>query len=406
MKHLATLLASVGLMLAQAINNTDQIDIGTTNFLSDGGGDDTYAGTIPRVTAYLEGQEFLLRVSTPNTGACTVDFGGGAKPIKKSTTGGLTDPADGDVRHFVRLAYSAADDVFVMIGGSASSVGGGTAPFAQSFTSQTSVAITHSLNTVNTITNCYNGSSVRVEPQTLTVTSVNVVTVTFLAAQSGYCVVNGGVGPIGPTGPTGAAGSNGATGATGPTGATGATGSGSSAVGAGRFLPYWGAARTFFLPASSVVRRVNVWKWVPPYTATITHVTLDLQAGAGSGGAVIAGIYTADGNTLLGFFRAIQGGSPDAGTTGAKLIAANASFSVTGGTTYLMAATSDSATTSIYAWDAGAASASAVINAQDQYWGTCANTGSGTGSGLTLPATCGTISATGVSPPPLWVFNY
>lgn len=101
----------------ERINNADQSNLGWVNYMADSGGDDTYAGTIAGVTAYSDGQEFLLKVATQNTGACTVNFGGGVKSIKKSTTGGLADPADGDVRDFVRLVYSSAADAMVIVGG-------------------------------------------------------------------------------------------------------------------------------------------------------------------------------------------------------------------------------------------------------------------------------------------------
>ena len=67
-----------------------------------------------------------------------------------------------------------------------------TPNYQQSFTSATSVALTHNLNTTATLTQCYDGSSnAEVIPNTTTITSVNVVTVTFSVAQTGYCNVNG-----------------------------------------------------------------------------------------------------------------------------------------------------------------------------------------------------------------------
>lgn len=72
--------------------------------------------------------------------------------------------------------------------------GGGSPNYQQSFTSATSVALTHSLDTTATLTQCYNSSNVEVIPNTTTITSVNVVTVTFLVPLTGYCNVNGGGG--------------------------------------------------------------------------------------------------------------------------------------------------------------------------------------------------------------------
>lgn len=59
------------------------------------------------------------------------------------------------------------------------------------FTAQTSVTVTHNLGTLNVVPTCYDGSDREIEPHTVTVTSINAVTVTFLAAQTGRCVVNG-----------------------------------------------------------------------------------------------------------------------------------------------------------------------------------------------------------------------
>ncbi len=416
---------------AQTTNNADVVTLGTANFLADAGGDDTYAGTIPRISTYINGQEFLLRVSTQNTGACTVDFGGGAKAIKKSTTGGLVDPADGDVRHFVRLAYSQADDAFVMVGGSSSTVGGGSAPFAVSFTSQTNVNANHNLGTVNVDTACYNGASILVHPQTVTISNSNTVNITFLAAQSGYCVVNGGVGPAGPTGPAGATGGAGPTGAQGPTGpagatgptgtgatgptgatgATGATGSGGTTATAGKWSPYHGGARTSVILAPTTAGTIRVWKITPEMSFTVTAVALDIFAASGTGCTggtcgLLVGIYSVNGNTVLGWGRATSGGSPDINTTGVKLITLNSSIALTAGTTYILAASSDSTSLSIFAWDAGGASNSAVMNADGVSWGTCANVSTGNGASLTFATTCGTISGTTPPAPLLWRWSY
>lgn len=407
-----TILLSLLFALAaygQRIVNADSVNIGTVNFMADAGGDDTYAGTVPRVTSYIDGQEFLLRVATQNTGACSADFGGGAKAIKKSTTGGLVDPSDGDVRDFVRLAYSQVADAFVMVGGSASAVGGsGSAPYAVSFTSQTSVTATHNLSTVNTITACYNGSSVWIEPQSITVTSANVVTITFLSAQSGYCVVNGGVGPAGPTGPTGAAGSAGATGSTGPTGATGATGSGGSTTASGGiFAPFHGGARTYFTPQANFTRG---WKVTPANSMTLDSVSFDIQAATGtgcSGGTcgVLAGIYSADGSTLVCSARGVSGGTPNVNATGIVNLAISPACSLTGGSTYIFVLASDSGSFSAYAWDAGGASMIPVMNGGRVVIGSCTNGTSGNGNTLAFAATCGSFSGA-TFPPPIWSWRH
>jgi hypothetical protein len=63
------------------------------------------------------------------------------------------------------------------------------------FTSQTSIAITHNLGTVNVLVECKSAASppVRVYPSTVTYTSTSVVTVAFASSQSGSCtVISGG----------------------------------------------------------------------------------------------------------------------------------------------------------------------------------------------------------------------
>lgn len=77
--------------------------------------------------------------------------------------------------------------------------GASGAAYSQSFTSQTSVVLTHSLGSSNIIVQCFDASTppVNIEWNTLTVTDTNNATVTFLNAQSGYCVVEAGVAAIG-----------------------------------------------------------------------------------------------------------------------------------------------------------------------------------------------------------------
>jgi hypothetical protein len=63
--------------------------------------------------------------------------------------------------------------------------------FNQTFTDTTSVTITHNLNTLNVIVQVYNNDSppLQILPDTISVTSVNVVTVTFNTQQTGHAVV-------------------------------------------------------------------------------------------------------------------------------------------------------------------------------------------------------------------------
>ena len=63
------------------------------------------------------------------------------------------------------------------------------AGYNSAFTAQTSVTITHNLNTLNIVVVCFNGSEGVVEPNAITATDANTATVTFLTAQTGRCIV-------------------------------------------------------------------------------------------------------------------------------------------------------------------------------------------------------------------------
>jgi hypothetical protein len=116
-------------------------------------------------------------------------------------------------------ASGNAEGCFVAGGG-----GSGTANYRQTFTGQTSVTLTHNLNSDTLLISCYDGANALIGVNSLVLTDVNNATVTFAAAQTGACVVNSGIGPAGPAGADGATGATGATGPTGPTGNTGPAG--------------------------------------------------------------------------------------------------------------------------------------------------------------------------------------
>ena len=65
------------------------------------------------------------------------------------------------------------------------------AAFSQSFASQTSVVLLHNLNTLAVSVTCYDTSTppLYIIPDSIALTSTNSVTVTFVVAQSGNCVV-------------------------------------------------------------------------------------------------------------------------------------------------------------------------------------------------------------------------
>lgn len=73
----------------------------------------------------------------------------------------------------------------------------GQPAYSQTFTAQTSVLLAHNTNTQNVIVQCYDNSNRMITPSGVTVTDVNDVTVTFMDAQTGRCVVNGSIGPSG-----------------------------------------------------------------------------------------------------------------------------------------------------------------------------------------------------------------
>lgn len=102
------------------------------------------------------------------------------------------------------------------VGGTPTSSGGGTivgrAPYAQSFANVTSVTLlgtSHLYTTTSLLTTCYDNESpaLQIQPAQVYVnTATYDVTVVFATPQSGFCVVNGGVGPQGVSNVPGPAG--------------------------------------------------------------------------------------------------------------------------------------------------------------------------------------------------------
>lgn len=74
----------------------------------DSGGDDTYVGAFtPTITALTTGMTVWVKVTTANTGACTLDVGvGGALAIK---TRAGDDPSDGDVNGTCQFIYNGTN---------------------------------------------------------------------------------------------------------------------------------------------------------------------------------------------------------------------------------------------------------------------------------------------------------
>jgi hypothetical protein len=82
-------------------------------------------------------------------------------------------------------------DALGNVSGYIPSGGGTTLKYTTSWTSQTSVTVTHNLGTTAVIVQVFDGSGVLQQPQAITVTSSNVVTLTFGASFSGSVVVIG-----------------------------------------------------------------------------------------------------------------------------------------------------------------------------------------------------------------------
>lgn len=87
-------------------------------------------------------------------------------------------------------ADGSAEGCFTPSGGG----GGATGSYTQSFTSQTSVTLSHGLGSKNILVACYDGSDNFLEWNTLVTTSTSAAGVTFTSAQTGRCTVTIGGG--------------------------------------------------------------------------------------------------------------------------------------------------------------------------------------------------------------------
>lgn len=90
---------------------------------ADAGSTDSYVVALsPVITSYTAGMEIAFYANTANTGAASLDAGGGAKTIKKSND---QDLATGDIEagQIVTVRYNGTDDVFEMVSQTAASAG-------------------------------------------------------------------------------------------------------------------------------------------------------------------------------------------------------------------------------------------------------------------------------------------
>src|SRR5689334_74105 len=133
-------------------------------------------GTVTSVTIAGTGPVTATGTCTITTnGTCTV-----AAPTVVVGPGSVTD------NHLA--VFDGTTGKLVKDGGA---IPASTANYSQTFTTQTSVTLTHNLNTTAVITQCFDNSGVNIEWDTLTLTDANNVTVTFTNAQTGKCVVTG-----------------------------------------------------------------------------------------------------------------------------------------------------------------------------------------------------------------------
>lgn len=381
MRHLPLLLFAA-IAYAQTKANSDWVFVGSVNYCSDAGSTDSYACTLARpISAYQTGQVFLFRANTTNTGGATVNFNAaGAIAIKKSGTSGLVDPADGEICAgcFVMVTYTGT--VFQMIGAPGTSSGGGgsgTANYAISFTSQTSVTASHAMGTKNIVVACYDASDIRIEPHRITSTSTSAATITFLSAQSGYCVVNG----------TGGTGGGGGGTVSAPYVLLHATGAASNSPISGGAANY-GICHRFGLQAQHA------------FTGLALEVTVASGTCGGTCGFGVA-VYNSAKDSKLGQTAIMtSGGSPNFNTTGAKLLTWASGANVSAGTLTLAAGTyyacysTDSTAANFPMINVDLGTAENGTNPGPHHGYQAAFT-TGSGSGLTFPSTLtGTFNAT------------
>jgi hypothetical protein len=126
----------------------------------------------------------------------SVDFSA-ASSTKSVRTGATLPSACSPTELFFLTSANAGYNLYYCTSTNVWTPGGASAPnYSQSFTSQTSVVLTHNLGTLNVTVECYDNSNVQVSYSTFTVTDLNDVTVTFVSPQTGRCVVNGYGGPL------------------------------------------------------------------------------------------------------------------------------------------------------------------------------------------------------------------
>lgn len=126
------LLASVALR-AQDLINADLVVIGHQNYCASSSAANTYTCSLARtITAYQDGQEFLIRFTNGNTGSATLNINSvGAITLKKISGGAIANLASGDIvaNATYRIAYRSTGTEFHLLGAAgAAGATGATGP--------------------------------------------------------------------------------------------------------------------------------------------------------------------------------------------------------------------------------------------------------------------------------------
>ena len=259
--------------------NGDAVHVGTidistgTNLAASGqanmNGDTVHVGQ----TSLSTGTMNVLSIST-QTNFAVADEG---TPLTKRNT-----------LNFAGAGVSCADDTdktTCTIGS-----GGSAEPnYGQDFTNQTSVTLTHNLNSTDLIIQCYDAATPprNIEWNTLDLTDADNATVTFTTSQSGHCAVSAG------SGPTGADGTNGLPGITAVT-----TGTSSGFTGAAISSPTH--VISFNQTQFKVSLQALATAFVQVDPSTFTMLGVDPTLGGALGGTISNATVDNDGHSHTG----------------------------------------------------------------------------------------------------------
>lgn len=123
-------------------------------------------------------------VQTGVAGLSLVDSGAALSPYS-------LQPAGAARAQFVLDNSTGNPEVKLYVNGLESSLAGGSANYAESFTNATSVTLDHQFDTYDVLVTCYDNATppAYIEWDSLDLTNTNQATVNFLTQQSGRCVV-------------------------------------------------------------------------------------------------------------------------------------------------------------------------------------------------------------------------